>query len=69
MPRKMEGDAFVQNRGWFCFTAKNYWLVIKILIRSEMFRLGWVRKGEAEYNRTAAPGVGVCHWMPLGDLD
>lgn len=32
---------FVQN-GWFCSKAKNYWLVIETLIRSEMFRPGWV---------------------------
>jgi len=41
---------FVQSGGWLCFKAKSYWLVTDTLIRSEMFRPGWVG-GEGEGKR------------------
>lgn len=36
---------FVPNGAWLCFKAKNYWLVTDTLIRSEMFRPGWMGGG------------------------
>lgn len=61
---------FVQSGGWFCFKAKSYWLVTDTLIRSEMFRPGWVGGGgEGELLRSEAGREGVVTGPnPSGDL-
>lgn len=63
---------FVRNGGWFGFKAKSDWLVTDTLIRSEMFRPGWVGGGgggEGELLRSEAGREGaVTGPNPSGDL-